>query len=172
MTKSREMSLIGGVVKLLREEHSWTGETHIQKTAYIAKMLRDVPFESEFVLYKHGPFSFDMSKSLVHMRSRSLLSISPNPGYGPTFEVNLPLWAAVERSTGGYFAQFEGALREVCSFLGNRNVGALERLATAVFLNAEHPNASVDEKAEKMISLKPHILRALAISAFEEVTLI
>jgi uncharacterized protein YwgA len=172
MTTSREMVLIGGVVKLLRDRNSWAGETHVQKAAFVAKQMKHVPFESEFVLYKHGPFSFEMSTSLVHMRTRNLLKTLQNPGFGPTLEVNEALWRALDRSAGDYFEQFEDDVSDVCDLLATKNVASLERFATAVYLNSTMPNTSVEERASKLVELKPHIPSDLARAAFDEVALL
>jgi hypothetical protein len=48
----------------LREHGSWTGETHVQKAAYFLHELLGVPSGLRFVLYRHGPFSFDLRASL------------------------------------------------------------------------------------------------------------
>ena len=48
----------------LREHGSWTGETHVQKAAYFVQELLGVPSGFRFVLYRHGPFSFDLRASL------------------------------------------------------------------------------------------------------------
>lgn len=169
MTTSREMVLIGGTVKLLREGLSWAGETHIQKTAYVAKTLKRVPFESEFVLYKHGPFSFEMSTSLVHMRTRGLLSISQNPGYGPSFDVAEPLWKALDRSASNYFEKYEADIASISAVFASKNVAWLERVATAVYLNSLRPTSSVEDRAAELVQLKPHIPYALAMDAFTQV---
>jgi uncharacterized protein YwgA len=163
------MVLIGGVVRSLRQRNSWAGETHIQKAAYIAKEIRGVPFESEFVLYKHGPYSFDLNKSVVHMRGRGILSTIQNPGFGPTMEVNEPLWVALDNAIGHYFSQFEAGINSVCDVLATKNVGELERLATAVFLNKSLGDTSIEEKADEMVRIKPHIPPDLARRAFDEV---
>lgn len=168
MTTSIEMILIGGVVKILRDRHSWTGETHIQKSAYIAKVLKKVPFESEFVLYKHGPYSFDMNKSLSHMRGRGLLITTANPGYGPTYKINEPLWQALNKASGDVFSRFEESLIDVCRNLANKNVSSLERVATAVFLRSENPDKDDEFLAREMVSIKPHILIESARVAFIE----
>jgi len=168
MTTSIEMILIGGVVKTLRDRHSWSGETHIQKSAYIAKQIKHVPFESEFVLYKHGPYSFDMNKSLSHMRGRGLLTMTPNPGFGSTYDINEPLWAALNKAANNVFAQFEERIVFVCGILANKNVAALERIATAIFLKAEHPDKDTEFLASELISIKPHISLENARQAFIE----
>jgi uncharacterized protein YwgA len=168
MTTSKEMVLIGGVVKALRERGSWTGETHVQKASFVAKQLRHIPFASEFVLYKHGPFSFELSQSLVHMRARSVLKTIPNPGYGPTFELNESLWKTLRSATGNFFSDYEDGIGEICDALATKNVAELERVATAVFLDAEMPGRPVEQRAEELVRIKPHITPELARIAFDE----
>ena len=168
MTTSREMVLIGGVAKALKDRGSWTGETHIQKTAYVAKVKRNVPFESEFVLYKHGPLSFDMSKSIVHMLSRGLLSTESNPGYGPSFEVAEPLWRALNNRLDNYYSNFGESIASISDFLAKKNVGELERIATAVYVASNFPALSVEEQARTITKLKPHIPQESALRALGE----
>lgn len=171
MTTTREMVLIGGVVKALRDRHSWTGETHVQKATFIAKVVRRVPFESEFVLYKHGPFSFDLSKSIVHMRGRGLLVTDVNPGYGPSFSVKETLWRALDRTASNIFAQYEASISRICEILAPKNVSELERIATAIYVSELLPNSSKEEKINELVRLKPHILPDAASKAFEEASL-
>lgn len=168
MTTSKEMVLIGGVAKALRDRGSWTGETHIQKTAYVAKVKRGVPFESDFVLYKHGPFSFDMSKSIVHMLSRGMLSADSNPGYGPSFRVSETLWNALNGRLGNYFQNFALAIETVSDVLARKNVAELERIATAVYVSTNFPTIPVAGQAAIVTKLKPHISNELAIAALGE----
>jgi uncharacterized protein YwgA len=168
MTTKKEMVLIGGVAKFLRERGSWTGETHIQKTAFIAKTKREVPFESDFVLYKHGPFSFDMNKSIGHMLTRGVLTAYTNPGYGPSFRLNEALWRAIDKTVGGYFDQFETDLGIICDITAGKNVAELERIATAVYVIDSFPDVAPDEQAATICKLKPHISRDLAIQAISE----
>ncbi|RWO58547.1 hypothetical protein [Mesorhizobium sp.] len=172
MTTSREMVLIGGVVKALKDRGSWTGETHIQKAAYIAKVRRNIPFESEFVLYKHGPFSFDMSKSIVHMLSRGLLYTENNPGYGPSFRVSDSLWKALNTRLDSFYSQFEAGIYSVSSALARKNVAELERVATAVYVMSNFSNFSLEEQAKTITKLKPHIAQEMALGALREAELI
>ncbi|MER9455743.1 hypothetical protein [Mesorhizobium sp. M0478] len=168
MTTTKEMVLIGGVVKALRDRGSWTGETHVQKATFIAKVAKHVPFESEFVLYKHGPFSFDLSKSIVHMRSRGLLVTEVNPGYGPSFNIKEILWRALDRTASNIFAQYEVSILQICEILAPKSVSELERIATAIYVSELLPNSSKEEKIKELVRLKPHILPDLASRAFEE----
>lgn len=168
MTSSKDIVLIGGVIRELRKAGSWTGETHIQKTSYVAQVCRGVPLEAEFVLYKHGPYSFDLNKSLSHMRFRSVAAISPNPGYGPSFELNEDLWTAIDKALGKFFRSYEKTVQEVCGLLAKKNVAELERLATAVFVATNFAEISPIDMTNKLVELKPHISREEAAAAFAE----
>ena len=65
----KKHAIILAVIDALHRHGSWTGKTHVQKAL---SLLRDagsteVPFQ--FVLYKHGPYSFDIEDEL-HAVSR------------------------------------------------------------------------------------------------------
>lgn len=168
MTTSKEMVLIGGVVRSLRLRGSWTGETHIQKTAYIAKIKRNIPFESEFVLYKHGPYSFDLNKSVGHMLGRGLLSADANAGYGPSYNVNEALWKALNTGLGDIFSRFEEGITSVSNQLARKNVADLERIATAVYMSFNFPTVSFEARANLITKAKPHIPHEVALAALIE----
>jgi uncharacterized protein YwgA len=53
----------------LRRAGSWAGETHMQKAIFFLQELIKVPLGFEFLLYKHGPFSFDLRDELTFMRA-------------------------------------------------------------------------------------------------------
>jgi hypothetical protein len=172
MTTSKEMVLIGGVARALRERGSWTGETHIQKASYILKIRRSIPFESEFVLYKHGPFSFDMNKSIVHMLSRGMLFAESNRGYGPSILVNNSLWNALDARLGNFFGNFQSDVYAICGLLARKNVAELERIATAVYVSVSFPLLSWEDRAITISRLKPHIDRDAAMAALREAEVI
>ena len=52
-------------------------ETHVQKAMYLMQELLEVPTEYSFILYKHGPFSFDLSDELTSFRGDYLLELAP-----------------------------------------------------------------------------------------------
>jgi len=56
MDRLQKAALITRLLQNLRSKHSWCGETHIQKAAFFAQELMEVPLGFEFILYKHGPF--------------------------------------------------------------------------------------------------------------------
>jgi uncharacterized protein YwgA len=168
VTTSREMILIGGIVNQLTKRGSWCGETHIQKTAYIAKVLKSLPLQSEFILYKHGPYSFDLNKSLTHMLARGVLSLERQGQYGPSYHLNEAMWTALDRASSNIFSNVSSAVDAICEKLAKKNVVELERISTAVFVNFNFPELDRSEKINKFVELKPHVQRELAQAAFDE----
>lgn len=174
MTTKQEMTLICAVVKNLTDRGSWCGETHIQKTVYLTKYLRDVPFESEFVLYKHGPYSFDLNKSLLHMRARNVLVLVSNAGgYGPSYQLNSGMWKALLGAFQGVYNENALKIQDICSKVARRNVSDLERIATAYYVSANFPEIRDENgRVGKLTELKPHIGREMAALAFRELSTI
>src|SRR5260370_9320695 len=85
MSYSLRCALIVDLLKKLRERGSWCGETHIQKALYISQDLAKANFGYKFVMYKHGPFSFDLKDELAAMRANGIIEFTfPQRGYGPS----------------------------------------------------------------------------------------
>ena len=60
------------------------GGTHIQKAAYLLQELLGVPSGFKFVLYKHGPFSFELRDSLNRLEAWGGIQTEEQPyPYGP-----------------------------------------------------------------------------------------
>ena len=169
MDRLRKAALLTRLIEQLRKEGSWCGETHVQKAALFLQDLMRVPLELEFILYKHGPFSFDLRSELTSLRADELVKLEPQWGYGPRI-------ATTDQSgyIQGLFSKTLGKYDERISFiaqkLGRRGVSELERLATAFYVT-ERPDghSSVEERAAKLITLKPHVGRDEALAAVAEV---
>jgi uncharacterized protein YwgA len=73
---------------MLKERDSWCGETHIQKAVYFLQELLQVRLGFEFIMYKHGPYSFELTDELTTLRANRLLRLIPREGYGPSIVVN------------------------------------------------------------------------------------
>jgi len=77
-------ALMSTLVQEMRRSGSWCGETHLQKAAYLLQSFLGVPLGYEFMLYKHGPFSFELRDEVDRMRGYGLLTLEANTqGYGP-----------------------------------------------------------------------------------------
>jgi len=168
MTSASEINLVGRIIRILSEVHSWCGETHIQKTAYIAKSVKGVPLESKFILYKHGPYSFELNTVLNNMRSQNIATVAPQGSYGSSYSLNEGLWTALNRAAGRDLDAFDEQLNFVCGQLARKKVAELERIATAVYVRLNYGSLNEDQQTRKLRELKPHIGASDAQLAFTE----
>ena len=84
MERFGRAAVLLSLIEKLRDGDSWCGETHVQKGTYFLQDLLGVPLEFDFILYKHGPFSFDLSDEISWMRANDLLRLQPQQRpYGP-----------------------------------------------------------------------------------------
>jgi hypothetical protein len=153
----------------LRQKGSWCGETHVQKSTLFLQDLMRVPLGFDFILYKHGPFSFDLRDELTSLRADELTKLEPQWSYGPRI-------ATTERSKyiqGLYsktLERYDSAISFVTDKLAGKGVNDLERLATGFYVTCRDAgHASLDERAAKLTELKPHVGRDDAVAAIREV---
>jgi hypothetical protein len=154
------------LIEELRSRGNWCGETHIQKATYFLQELLDLPTGFDFVLYKHGPFSFDLREELSAMRADRFIAMRFEcPPYGPSFvpDVGADFLRTRFRRT---LSRHKVNIEFIADRLGKKDVKQLERLATALYvartMGFEEPQ---DSRAERVHSLKPHITVAQARSA-------
>ena len=167
MNQVERRNLVCHLVKGMHERDSWAGETHIQKCVLFLQKLMGVPTGYDFVLYLHGPFSFDLRSDLALMRARLQLDVEPRPSYGPSFILGVRGELAVESPTG-----HEDAIDFIAREVSVKNTRALERLSTAFFMQGKHPSKSAREIAAEIHRLKPHISVEQARRAIEEVNVL
>ncbi|MEX2171329.1 MAG: hypothetical protein WD851_18560 [Pirellulales bacterium] len=125
-----------------------------------------MPFH--FVLYKHGPYSFELESELEQMQSYGAVAIDPNPeGYGVTLKP--AKMAKYLREVESLSDEERQAIDEICTFVGARNVADLERLATASWIRCQESVSRSTDVAKRLHALKPHIPIAEAEKADREV---
>src|SRR5215813_7414948 len=79
---TRRAAILVEMIKALHRAQSWCGETHIQKATYLLQSAGDVDMSYEFVLYKHGPYSFDLATDIASLRSANVVEfVFPLAGY-------------------------------------------------------------------------------------------
>lgn len=169
MKQSQRVALLTLLNREMLRRGSWCGETHIQKATFLLQELLGVRLGFEFVLYRHGPFSFELRDELSSMQADDLVSLQlRQPGYGPAFVPTPFSDTFLERfpkTTARYGAQIEFIAGE----LSRMNVVELERIATAFFITQEGSTESIGERIEQLVELKPHITVADASHAFEDI---
>lgn len=154
------------LVSRLRESGSWCGETHIQKTAYFLQELFNVPLGFTFVLYRFGPFSFDLRYELTSLRTYGFLTLKPHLEYPPPF-ICTPICSRFWKHYPKILNQYEHSISLVTNFIGDRGVFELERLATALYVSRRSSaDASTEYLVAELRRLKPHIERDAARESF------
>jgi len=166
------LSLIDGMAG----EGSWCGETHVQKCVYFLQSMLNVPTGFDFILYKHGPFSFDLRDELTAMRADDLIGLEVQSPYGPSLRL-CPAGREVANELYRITtAQYKDQVDFVAGRISNRGVSELERLGTALYLYVTKEEMgpgsspeSVEIRAGEMHRLKPHVSVEQAQLALSEV---
>jgi hypothetical protein len=169
MIRLQRNSVIVSLIQAMKERDSWCAETNVQKACYFLQELTGVPLDLEFVLYKYGPYSFDLTDELTAMRADRILALRiRDPRYGPCY-VPGELAGSVLGRFPNTLRRFEKQIEFVAERFSQKGVAELERLATALYV---HKTMAIEDKAErakKIIELKPHISLADASAAVQEV---
>jgi hypothetical protein len=169
MNRLAQQAILSGLAKRLASRGSWTGETHLQKAAYLLSKLCGIDFDFDFILYKHGPFSFELRDELAAMRADDLLEgYAPSPRYGPRLLVTSrgeELEARFEKT----MQRYGESLDWIADTLGSRGVMDLERLATSMWMTLEDPTSSVRSRARALTKVKPHISLKDAMESVQEI---
>jgi uncharacterized protein YwgA len=171
MNRLQQIAILSELVQKLRDQGSWCGETHIQKSVYFLENLFKEPILGfEFVLYRHGPFSFDLRDELTSMRADGFLELEPQePPYGPRIS---PTPSAIQFKAlyPKTLNKYQKKLEFIMEKLGDKKVNDLEKLSTALFVNKqEGTDTSEKKRAEEIHDLKPHISVADALDAIRKI---
>jgi uncharacterized protein YwgA len=169
MNQLAQKTILVGLIKRLADKGSWAGETHLQKAAYLLAELRGVDFDFDFILYKHGPFSFELRDELSSMRAEGFVDrFAPSPRYGPRLVVTAR-GKELEQRFAKTMQRYGESLDWITDVLGDRGVMDLERLATAMWVTRQSPDESVRARAEALTDVKPHISLEAAVESVEEI---
>lgn len=148
---------------------SWCGHTHLQKSVYFLQELLGVDLGVEYVLYKHGPYSFDLEEAVMWCRSAYLLDKEYKAaGYGPQLKPT-----TTSRNHRSRFprllARYAGQMDFVAERLGSKGVAELEKLATALYVTRElGRTATPEQRAKQIHAYKPHVSEPDALAAVHE----
>jgi hypothetical protein len=158
MKRRQREAVVAALDSRLAAEGSWCGETHLQKSVFFLQEMLGVPTGFQFILYKYGPFSDELRTELGAMRSDGFLKLVPQPApYGPklhtTTAAERQLVARWPRTLEHYGAELDFVAKK----LGRMGVGALERMATALWVSRELGSADETARAERINELKPHV---------------
>ena len=170
MKKLQRAAVLLSLIEAMRQRDSWCGETNIQKACYFLQELAGVPLKLDFVLYKYGPYSFELADELTALRADSILTLGVrDPRYGPCYAPG-ELGDLVKSRFPKTINRFQNKVDFVASKLGTKGIGELERLATALYVSLERKTRpGIKARASKITTLKPHISLQAAEEAVREV---
>jgi hypothetical protein len=157
LSHSSRYAVMLDLIKKLRAKGSWCGETHIQKAAFILQQISKSKLGYKFVLYKHGPYSFDLRDELTAMKASEIIEFTfPQQGYGPSIKPTRfgEKLYEVNKLEVGRYAKINDF---VANWFGSKDVRYLERVATAYFVSCKHLREPAISRAQRLIALKPHI---------------
>jgi hypothetical protein len=170
MNLNENAAIVVELVRRLSDRGGWCGAAHLQKTACFLKHLTGVPMDFEFILYKHGPFSFDLRSELSYLLAQGLLERELNePPYGSSLRPGPRAHLLMDRYRGAV-ERYDRQIEFIAERLADKGVVELERLGTALWVTDAMPEERTpEERAAEMVRLKPHIERADALSAVRDV---
>jgi uncharacterized protein YwgA len=148
-------SILLELISELKNAGSWCGETHIQKSAFFLEEMLDVPLDLGFIMYKYGPYSFELSDDLTALRAYNYINLMPQP-YGVTYSLQNEenkLKKFYEKEIEKYLDQ----ISSVAETFGNKTVVELEKLATAFFIYNNENIEDAEEIAKRLNEIKPHV---------------
>jgi len=163
----RAHEIILSVVCGLSQRGSWSGKTHVIKTLYLLKAIGNMDMPFQFILYKHGPYSFDVENELALMRSYKAIEGEISiQGYGES------LRPGMNKDFPGKFSPIKDKEKEIidkiCNFTAKKDVRDLERLATTAWIVKEEEKKDPTIVSSRLHELKPHISLESAKEAFDE----
>jgi uncharacterized protein YwgA len=168
MDRLQRAVVITRLAQRLRECGSWCGETHIQKSVYLMQELFDTGLKYNFILYHHGPYSFDLTNELTALRADGFLEIEPQePPFGPKLKVSTRA-TSLHKFFKKTLGRYEKFIEFIASKLCGKGVKDLEKIATALYVDKQLPNEK-NKRIDLFLKLKPHITKDQAKDALSEI---
>ena len=130
----------------LKNRGSWCGETHLQKAVYFLEEMCGVPFGFSYILYRHGPYSFEFSDEITALRADLLLDLQLRPPYGPTIVLGQKRAEQLLARLPTTIRFYEPQITFVAERLGRSVVIDLERLATALYVPTRESSPPADDE--------------------------
>ena len=168
MEEIKKQVVVLSLIESMKNYGSWCGETHIQKSVYFLQTMLNVPTDFDFILYKHGPFSFELRESLGEMRGNMLVELTSRFPYGPSYSSTASGRALIERYPKTA-TEYQKQVEYITRHFAGLGVAELERLATALYVTEKEGHVSVEERAKKINEIKPHIPIDIAEVAIHKV---
>jgi uncharacterized protein YwgA len=156
MERFERESLLTMLVEALNQRGSWSGNTHIQKSAFFLQDLGETPLDYDFVIYRYGPFSFELRDDINDMRVINILDRYLVPaGYGVHYCLGSTakvLLDAYKEKVGKY----EKDINFIVEKFGSLSASELELLATLRYVFKIVEDLPEEKIFDIICKLKPH----------------
>ena len=168
MKELQKKAILLSLVEKMREHNSWASETHIQKCVYFLQEGRSVPLDYNYILYKYGPFSFELRDEISEMVSEDYIKLVPQYPYGPSHKEGR-LSPNLKRRFPKTLRKYADSIEFIAREISDNKVAKLEEYATALYFLSEEEITDDHECAEEIVAVKPHISFEEAEEAVEKV---
>ena len=139
LSYSSRCTLVVDLVKRLRKQGSWCGETHLQKALFILQDISKSNFGYKYIIYKHGPYSFELNSELAAMRAANILEFQfPKDGYGPSIQATT-FGARIYDTNKENIEKYLGVNQFLAEWFATSDVRHLEKVATAYYVTKKIP---------------------------------
>ena len=154
-------ALLANLINQMQNNKSWTGRTHIQKSVYFLQNLLNVPLNLPFLLYKYGPYSFELDAEIQEMYNYGALQFDSMPlTYGPGYKLG-PSSDDLLKRFGKIAEKYKKEINFVASKISPNSIFKLERLGTAMYVSTTPDEVKLSkttkEKIKRICQLKPHL---------------
>lgn len=169
MDRLQKAAVLTELADQLRRQGSWCGHTHMQKATYFLQEILGVPTGFEYILYMHGPYSFDLAEALTALRVDYLIEFDhKSPGYGPSL-VPTKTSGELRSRYPVTLTKYARRIEFIAKTFGTKGVAELEKLATALYVTRElGETADEAKRANRLHGLKPHVSPSDARAAVQE----
>lgn len=167
MSDLLKSAVIVELVETLHQQGNWCGETHIQKAMYLLQEVFHIKM-FDFILYKHGPFSFELREKLNDMLAENDLILIPQHPYGPSYKKG-ERPNRYKRVFDVISSRYKKRITFIADKLGSSGIYSLETVATALYFNSENSSRDIESIADNVIKVKPHIQKDDALKAAAKV---
>lgn len=160
MNVNYSYSIILNLITNLHSHHSWCGETHIQKNMYLFQTLYNINNKFNFILYKHGPYSFDLHDIINELYVYNFIEPHSRYPYGPRIYLT-----ELGRKFIDTVCFDDIRLDRIASIFGRETVQNLEKISTALMIKINNPDMDIKYRIEMLNKIKPHITQEEASKA-------
>lgn len=169
MNRLERAVLLGTLAKELASKGGWCGLTHLQKAMFFLQQVCGVPITYDFILYKHGPFAFDLQDELTGFLADHIFELVPMPSSSASYRPT-SLGDSLKERFGNAAEPYESSLVAVAELISSMPLGQLERFSMALLLTLRgEGQRSPADRARELHKIRPHVSLEEAAAAVDQV---